>query len=305
MTIPFRIKKLTPTAKIPHQNCESDLWDLYADDFLIDRNISSSRGSVFYDKKVCDYENYENNNFICNFESEKIGEEYYSVEYSYGNTYCSIMKSKDRLGEVMDTDFFPIGEGEYSKGKVRVFKFDKLQDAEKYIESLTEDKILVPSFGTMKHKAVTLNKYSEYQPVITLKPQGRILVKTGIAIELPKQFKELGNNDEIIDYYWLFLESISKEEKETLSAYAVADIRPRSGMALKAGITVLNTPGTIDNSYRKEIGIILINHGHEPYTINKGDKIAQMLIRSLTPSKMEVVEYVEDTGRGGFGSTGK
>ena len=88
-------------------------------------------------------------------------------------------------------------------------------------------------------------------------------------------------------------------------SYAVADIRPRSGLALKHGITVLNTPGTIDNSYRKEIGVILYNAGHEPYTINKGDKIAQMLIRPLYPSKMEIVENIEDSKRGGFGSTGK
>jgi hypothetical protein len=75
----------------------------------------------------------------------------------------------------------------------------------------------------------------------------------------------------------------------------VADLRPRSGMALKHGITVLNAPGTIDNSYRKEIGAILINHGHEPYTIKKGDKICQMLIRPLYPSEMEVVSKMEIT----------
>ncbi len=94
-------------------------------------------------------------------------------------------------------------------------------------------------------------------------------------------------------------------EEYRVFQYAVADIRPRSGLALKHGITVLNTPGTIDNSYRKEIGVIIYNAGHEPYTIKKGDKIAQMLIRPLYPSSMEIVKDFKDTGRGGFGSTGK
>jgi dUTP pyrophosphatase len=74
---------------------------------------------------------------------------------------------------------------------------------------------------------------------------------------------------------------------------------------LKHGITVLNAPATIDNSYRKEIGVILINHGHDPYTIRKGDKIAQMLIRKLEVSEFEEVKEIDDTGRGGYGSTGK
>lgn len=118
----------------------------------------------------------------------------------------------------------------------------------------------------------------------------RILVKTGISLELPKQY----------DKAWLF----DKEPEHLITAYAVADLRPRSGLALKHGITVLNAPATIDNSYRKEIGVILINHGHEPYTIRKGDKICQMLIRPLYPSKMEIVSEIEDTRRGAYGSTG-
>lgn len=141
---------------------------------------------------------------------------------------------------------------------------------------------------------------------VDLSPMGRVLVKTGIAIELPKQYWLAG-------YDWLFEDEEDKEYfnnpqsklKTVLKSYAVADIRPRSGLALKHGITVLNTPGTIDNSYRKEIGVILYNAGHEPYAIKKGDKIAQMLIRPLYPSSFEVVEDFEDTKRGGFGSTGK
>jgi dUTPase len=132
-------------------------------------------------------------------------------------------------------------------------------------------------------------------------PQGRILVKTGIALELPVR--------RIIDD-WCFFDDSDRLDFDKnygankIQAYAVADIRPRSGLALKHGITVLNTPGTIDNSYRKEIGVIIYNAGHEPYTIKKGDKIAQMLIRPLYPSSFEIVKDFEDTGRGGYGSTG-
>jgi dUTPase len=128
-------------------------------------------------------------------------------------------------------------------------------------------------------------------------PLDRILVKTGISLELPVQ----------LNYGWSFKSDdvYLGEGSHSILAYAVADLRPRSGLALKHGITVLNAPATIDNSYRKEIGVILINHGHEPYTIRKGDKIAQMLIRPLYPNKMEIVENIEDTGRNGYGSTGK
>jgi len=135
---------------------------------------------------------------------------------------------------------------------------------------------------------------------LRLYPQGRILVKTGISLELPILW-----NYEYSDHYdekWLFKKCPIKCNEEI--AYAVADIRPRSGLALKHGITILNTPGTIDNSYRKEIGVILCNAGHKPYTINKGDKIAQMLIRPLYSSKMEIVKDIKDTGRGGYNSTG-
>ena len=100
------------------------------------------------------------------------------------------------------------------------------------------------------------------------------LIKTGISIELP-------TNTE-------------------------AQIRPRSGLALKNGITVLNTPGTIDQNYRGEIGIILINHGRETFIVEKQMKIAQMVILPILDIVIdEVVELSEtDRGKGGFGSTG-
>lgn len=145
-------------------------------------------------------------------------------------------------------------------------------------------------------------KYKNDCPELTLNPQGRILVKTGIAIELPKMLNDYWHFEKEFNYIQKTL--TEQHYYPLVRAYAVADIRPRSGLALKHGITVLNAPGTIDNSYRKEIGVILINHGHEPYKIKKGDKIAQMLIRPLYPSSFEIVKDFEDTGRGGYNSTG-
>lgn len=84
-------------------------------------------------------------------------------------------------------------------------------------------------------------------------------------------------------------------------------IRPRSGLAFKHGITVLNAPGTIDSDYRGEIMVLLINHGNEPFSISKGERIAQGVIQEVTQAKFSVVEQLEETDRGacGFGSTGK
>lgn len=110
---------------------------------------------------------------------------------------------------------------------------------------------------------------------LVLKSGEHKLVKTGISIELPENTE--------------------------------AQIRPRSGMALKNGITVLNTPGTIDEGYRGEIGIILINHSKEDFQITKGMKIAQMVIMPVLKPKVIVVDKLSETerGEGGFGSTGK
>ncbi|WP_195469732.1 dUTP diphosphatase [Clostridium sp. D43t1_170807_H7] len=109
---------------------------------------------------------------------------------------------------------------------------------------------------------------------VTLKPMERKLIHTGIRIQLPKNTE--------------------------------AQIRPRSGLALKNGITVLNTPGTIDEGYRGEIGIILINLGQDNFKITEGMKIAQMVIKPTLSLKVEEVVELTDTsrGEGGFGSTG-
>jgi dUTP pyrophosphatase len=109
---------------------------------------------------------------------------------------------------------------------------------------------------------------------IVIKPGERKLVPTGIAIALPDGYE--------------------------------AQIRPRSGLALKNGITVLNTPGTIDADYRGEIGIVLINLGNEDFIITKGMRIAQMIVASYIQAKFNLVEDLNSTarGEGGFGSTG-
>jgi len=86
-----------------------------------------------------------------------------------------------------------------------------------------------------------------------------------------------------------------------------AQVRPRSGLALKHGVTVLNTPGTIDSGYRGEIGVILANFGDTDFSIKKGDKIAQLVIAPVTQPEIVETDVVDETdrGAGGFGSTGK
>ena len=85
-----------------------------------------------------------------------------------------------------------------------------------------------------------------------------------------------------------------------------AQVRPRSGLALKHGVTVLNTPGTIDAGYRGEVGVILANLGGAPFAVKKGDRIAQVVIAPVTTAAIEETDVVDDTDRGGggFGSTG-
>jgi dUTP pyrophosphatase len=109
---------------------------------------------------------------------------------------------------------------------------------------------------------------------VVLAPGERRLIPSGIAIALP--------------------------------AGAEAQVRPRSGLALKHGITVLNAPGTIDADYRGEIGVILINLGEAPFTIHRGDRIAQLVIATHAQARWQVVETLDDSARGagGFGSTG-
>ena len=109
---------------------------------------------------------------------------------------------------------------------------------------------------------------------VTLAPGARALVRTGLVLMLPPD--------------------------------AEAQVRPRSGLALKHGVTVLNTPGTIDAGYRGEVGVILINLGAEPFVVEKGMKIAQLVVSPVTQAEIVEVSAVDatDRGAGGFGSTG-
>ena len=110
---------------------------------------------------------------------------------------------------------------------------------------------------------------------VTLQPGERALVPTGLAMALPAGYE--------------------------------AQVRPRSGLAAKHGVTVLNTPGTIDADYRGEVKVILINLGEVPFTIARGERIAQMVIAPVLQASIREVETLSETvrGAGGFGSTGR
>ena len=138
------------------------------------------------------------------------------------------------------------------------------------VKKIHEDAIL-PSYAHFNDAGLDLFSVEE----VLIKPNETALIKTGIKIELPIQTE--------------------------------AQIRPRSGLALKHGITVLNTPGTIDEGYRGEIGIILINHGKSDFLVEKKMKIAQMVIKPVWQVEVNEVEELSDSlrGEGGFGSTGK
>ncbi len=109
---------------------------------------------------------------------------------------------------------------------------------------------------------------------LVLQPGERALVPTGITIAIPSGYE--------------------------------GQVRPRSGLATKHGVTILNAPGTIDSDYRGEIGVILIHHGQAPFTIQRGDRIAQLVIALIAPCELEPAGELESTerGSGGFGSSG-
>nr|WP_179944902.1 dUTP diphosphatase [Paenibacillus stellifer] len=127
----------------------------------------------------------------------------------------------------------------------------------------------------MSEQASGYDLFAAVSGELTLAPGQRALVPTGIAIAMPDGLE--------------------------------AQIRPRSGLALKAGITCLNTPGTIDADYRGEIKVLLINLGQEPFTIARNERIAQMVFQTVPAVTVEHVETLDETerGAGGFGHTGK
>jgi len=132
----------------------------------------------------------------------------------------------------------------------------------------------LPTYQTASSAGLDLQAAIAPQTTLVIEPGSRELVPTGLAIELPEGFE--------------------------------AQIRPRSGLALKKGMTLVNTPGTIDADYRGEIGVIVINHGAEPFEIVRGDRIAQMIVAPVVQARLVEVDELSssDRGAGGFGSTG-
>jgi len=129
----------------------------------------------------------------------------------------------------------------------------------------------LPSYATAGAAGLDLRAADS----VMLKPNARVLMPTGIAIALPPRHE--------------------------------AQVRPRSGLAVKHGVTVLNAPGTIDEDYRGEIKVPLINHGDEDFVIQRGDRIAQMVIAPVSHARLTEVSALDETLRGasGFGSSGK
>lgn len=152
--------------------------------------------------------------------------------------------------------------------------------------TIDDANIILPKYETEYASGVDLRAWKYTYPSdltttldfpeegLILQPLERVLIKTGLHIELPPNTE--------------------------------AQIRPRSGLALKHGISIVNTPGTIDEDYRGDIGVILINLSNQPFTIKKGDRIAQMVFQKVEKFDLEVVNKLSDTirGQGGFNSTG-
>lgn len=140
------------------------------------------------------------------------------------------------------------------------------------VEIVNKSKHELPKYATTGSAGMDIRANIE-KPIV-LKPLERCLVPTGLHIALPEGYE--------------------------------AQIRPRSGLALKKGLTVLNSPGTIDVDFRGEIGVILINLSSEDFTINDGERIAQMVIARYEQAEWEPVEVLNDTerGTGGFGHSG-
>ncbi len=135
--------------------------------------------------------------------------------------------------------------------------------------------LALPAYETALSAGMDVRAAVPEREPITLKPGERCLAPTGLTIALPAGYE--------------------------------AQVRPRSGLALKHGVTCLNTPGTIDADYRGEVKVILVNLGQEPFVIQRGERIAQIVIAPVTQGGWEQVDVLPDSARGagGFGSTGR
>lgn len=141
------------------------------------------------------------------------------------------------------------------------------------IKVINKSKHDLPQYETIASAGLDLR--ANIEESVTIKTLERTLIKTGLFLEIPIGYE--------------------------------AQVRPRSGWALKNGITVLNSPGTIDADYRGEIGVILVNLSNDSFTIEDGDRIAQMVFAKVEQAEWEVSSELSETerGAGGFGSTGK
>ena len=140
------------------------------------------------------------------------------------------------------------------------------------VQIINKSKHQIPSYETFLSAGMDIR--ANISESITLKPLDRVIVKTGLFIALPAGLE--------------------------------AQVRPRSGLAAKKGITVLNSPGTVDADYRGEIGVILVNLSNEDFLIKDGERIAQLIIAKHEQIRWEEVSVLDKTkrGKGGFGSTG-
>ncbi len=131
----------------------------------------------------------------------------------------------------------------------------------------------LPAYSTTESAGMDVRAFLP-EGSIELKPGERTLIPTGLYMQLPSGYE--------------------------------CQIRPRSGLALRSGITILNTPGTVDADYRGEIGVIVFNAGSEPFVINDGERICQMVIKEYVKARWNLVERIDETkrGDGGFGHTG-
>lgn len=140
------------------------------------------------------------------------------------------------------------------------------------IKIINNSKHELPKYATVGSAGMDLR--ANITEPVTLAPGERALIPTGLHIALPVGYE--------------------------------AQIRPRSGLAIKNGVTCNNAPGTVDSDYRGDIGVELINHGHEPFTVNDGERIAQMVITQYERAEWDEVDELDETerGEGGFGHSG-
>ncbi len=135
--------------------------------------------------------------------------------------------------------------------------------------------LALPAYETLGAAGMDVRAAVPETDPLVLEPSTRAMVPTGLSVAIPQGFE--------------------------------IQMRPRSGLAAKHGITCLNAPGTIDSDYRGPLGVILINHGAEPFRIAHGDRIAQLIVAPVVQARFELAQTLDETtrGDGGFGSTGR